>query len=99
MRSRQNRESLINQQADDFLNQLRGYHRRQEWGKVDKEFVVGVLTEWDDYATDLTNQIKALQQRVHEAESLNRSYERRLIGTGFGHYFKFLIGAEKCPSR
>jgi len=99
MRSRQSRESRIEAQSEDFLNHLRGYQRRQEWGKTDRAFVVAVLTEWENQVIDLDYRIQSLELRVKEAESLNRHYERKLIGKGFGSYIKFLLGISECPSQ
>ena len=92
--SRQHLES----RAIKILERLHGYMHRQEWNATDRKFMADLLQEWDEQVTTLLQDRALLLQRCKELEELNRRNEWRLAGKGFGHYFKFLVGIDKCPS-
>jgi len=95
MLSRQNLES----QARLVLERLHGYMHRQEWTATDQKFIAGLLQEWDEQVTTLLQERDRLARRCQELDELNRRNEWRLAGRGVGHYLKFLLGVESCPSR
>lgn len=95
MRSRQNLES----QARRVLELLRGYTHRQEWYATDHQFVTDLLAEWDQQTEALSQRAESAERRYQQAMELNKHYERRLIGTGWGAYLKFLLGVTPWPSR
>jgi hypothetical protein len=83
--------------ADRIIDQLRGYQRRQEWVRSDRTLLASILKEWEEEVVALEYTVKALKLRTAESESLNRHYERRLMGKGLGSYLKFLLGVTQDP--
>jgi hypothetical protein len=92
--SRQSLES----RAAKILDALSGYTRRQEWQIKDRAFLADLLQEWDNQVTDLLNERDLLRLKVDVMTEVNRRKAWR-VPSGFGHYFKFLIGIAECPSR
>lgn len=93
--SRQSLES----RAGKILDALQGYGKRQEWQRKDKAFLADLLQEWDNQVTDLLNERDLLRLKVDVMTEMNRRKSWRMPRSGFGHYFKFLIGITECPSR
>ena len=89
----------LDPQAAKILESLHGYMHRQEWLAQDRAFVRGLLEEWDTQVTGLLTERRLLRQRCAELEEHARRLEWRMVGQGWGHYLRFLLGFEQCPSR
>jgi hypothetical protein len=87
--------------ADQMLDQLRGYVRRQSTTLHDKTFLTSVLEEW-------ANQVRTLEWRIGEAEATILQQHKRIKYLEWKlttqpwkrawNYFRFIVGANSWPS-